>query len=96
MTPQQKRQKIKRGIDMHRFPTLTNINKNLEKMAGTLSKEMDDKLVVTWDPTLENSVLSLNFNLGDEADLSYVKSFFNNKKNHKLIVGLLEKIKHMS
>jgi hypothetical protein len=92
MTPQQKLQKIKKRIDMHRYPTLNNINDNLEKIAKQLIKDMGDKLAVIWDPTLENSVLSLNLNLKETTDLSDIKYFFNNKKNQKLIIELLEKI----
>jgi hypothetical protein len=92
MTPQQKLQKVKKRIDVHRFPTLNKINNNLEKISKSLSKDLGDKLVVTWDPTLENSGLSLNLNLKETTDLSAIKSFFNNRKKDKLIIELLEKI----
>jgi hypothetical protein len=94
-TPQQKVQLIKNIIDMHRFPTLTLINQNLKDIAKILGREMAGGLTVTWDSSLENSDLSLVFNIKDKTDIHTIKSFFEKQKNRILIEDLLEKINQL-
>jgi len=95
-TPQQKVKKIKKLVDAHRFPTLTRINTDLDKITKSIESETDGRLILSWDKTLEKSDLIFKYYLKDTNDILYLESFLANNRSRERLAEVLKKLNQLS
>lgn len=84
--------KIRRAVNIKRYPTLAGINQEIEDKLSNLEKL--DFLKIDWDKKLEDTGLTLEFKINNANQLKEVMDFFSNEKNKtkiKLLWELIEK-----
>ncbi len=84
--------KIRRAVNIKRYPTLAGINQEIEDKLSNLEKL--DFLKIDWDKKLEDTGLTFEFKINNANQLEEVMDFFSNEKNKtniKLLWELIEK-----
>jgi hypothetical protein len=93
MTPQQKAYHIKNWLYEFRFPILSRINDDLREKVKKLRKGHQVNLNVSWDRSLENSELKLQFLLKGSNDLDNILEFLQNSGNRDLVLKIFQLMK---